>query len=178
MNRHFLVSIFSPSAQVSPVFHIASINRLGFLALLCLSSTLPNPTSVPCDGFTGALGLPALVAGYSSASSPLSRLPTRLYRDFVDSQALSPFHPHLYSRPRSRSRSRPHSPLRAHSRTHPCSRPHPRTFSRQYFLPSVLGALFSPRYHIVGRRRILCPKLPATCRRQLLSTEIVPRAEW
>ena len=107
-----------------------------------------------------ALRLAAVVAGYKLASPSLSRLPTHLSYHSVGSRAISPLHPTLYHRPRSRSRSRscPHPCPRAHSCPRPRSRPHHRPCSRHCFLFSVPGALFSPRYHIVGQAPSLAPE--------------------
>ena len=76
---------------------------------------------------------------------------------FEISQALAPLHPHICSRPRplsrsrSRSRFRLHPYPRANSRTCPPSRPRSRSCFRHRLLPPVPGALFSPRFHIVGQ---------------------------
>ena len=91
-----------------------------------------------CDGLAGASGLAAGAVGCSLASPPLWRLPTHLYYLLKYSQALSLFHPLLYSRLRSHSRSCSHPYPRAHSRTVLVP---PRSCSRHRFLPPVPGDL-------------------------------------
>ena len=101
---------FSLSAHVSLVSHIASTTLGGFLALLRLFSTLPDPAPrLPSLGYgpqhdaTVSRGrrylLQAVVVGFSLPSPAFSRLHTHIYYYFVRSQTLFPLHRYIYSRP-------------------------------------------------------------------------------
>ena len=106
LNRRFLVYAFSHFRSSLPRFpHRVYIS----CGISCASSPLllppqscPSPSvaglwfSAGCDGLTGESGLAAAIADYPFASSAFSRLPT---------PALSPSHPHVYSRSRARSHS-------------------------------------------------------------------------
>ena len=123
-----------------------------------------------------------MAAGYLLPSLPPSRLLSHLYDYFVVSRALSPFHPPLRSRPRSRYRSHPHPCPRARSRSR-CrcrcrSRPRPHPCSRHHCLPPVSRARSPLGDTWSNRRRVLHPKMLDTCRCNLLSTAMMPRAKW
>ena len=165
--RHFFPS--HPNLPRFPhhVYHSSGVT-CATSPLLRLSRSCPLPPvpglwfSAWWDGLAGVSGLAGVIAGYSLASPPLSRLPSHLYYHFVTPQALSPLHPYFYSPPRSRSHSRSRSRLqpypRARSRTHPLSCPRPRLCPRHHFPPPVPGTLLSPRYHIVGQAPSLTPE--------------------
>ena len=150
---------FSPSARVSPVFLITSVNFLGFLVILRPCSTIPD--HVPCLPSLGAGPQHDVTASLGRRLLPLWLLVTRWYRPllmFSDPPLLSlhKFPDSLSPLPSSLSRPRSCSG----SRSHPCPRAHfrPRPRSRHRFLPLVPGALFSPRFHMVVEAPGLAPK--------------------
>ena len=108
LNRPFLVCLrFSPFPLKPPPFPASRLHLLWDL-LRFFASPPPSPIlslafrrwalvlSRMRDGLTGESGLAAAIADYPFASCAFSRLPT---------PALSPSHPHVYSRSRARSHS-------------------------------------------------------------------------
>ena len=72
----------------------------------------------------------------------------------------------------------PHPCLRARSRPCPRSRPHPVPVPVTVFSLLSLGPGFPLGTTSSDRRRVLRPKLLATNKRHILSTEMMFRAEW
>ena len=146
------------------------------------SPRLPSPGSgPPHDGTVllrhRVLRLAAVVAGYKLASSPLSRLPNHLFYHFLGSRALS-----LPSTRFSILVLVP-APAPVLAPSPPSSSPPFPSLPRPLF-PSSLSPsrpscpVFPSAPHRGVRHRVFRPKLRVTCRHHLLSTEIMPRAEW
>ena len=161
----------SPSAQVSPVSHVASMTPLGIFALLRLPSALLDPVplltplgSGPQHDTMVSLGCRVLWLRYwllvgvahlfASSNPPLIPL-----RNFP--RSLSPLLSSLFSSSFSLPFPLPFSPHPcpyAYSHTRPPSWPHRRRCSRHRFLPTFPDPLFSPRHHMVGQAPGLAPE--------------------
>ena len=186
LNQHFLVYVFYLPAQVSPVSHMTSTTLVGFLRFF--NSPLPSPVlslvsrpwalvlsmmrwsrwgvrSCGCDCCL-LVGVARLLASSDSPLLPLSKFPVSLSTPVLSPVPVLAPAPVLAPIP---SLVLVLPPVSA-----PVPVPVPVAVSS---LPPLvpfppLGTTSS------GRRRVLCLKLLATCKRHLLCTEMMLRTEW